>query len=87
MNKFTGIEDWNKMSKDFKECMSNVNKYEEAIMPVATLARLKGTASEPPLPTDEKDKETCQEQLIAKHILCSSPMLDEVLLSEESLAG
>ena len=62
--KFSGIEDWNRMFKDFKECMGrhnhatilSGNTYEEPTVPHAALARLAGTGGAPPLPNDARDK-------------------------------
>ena len=61
--KFSGIEDWNEMLIDFKECMSRNNHagvlsnnvYDEPIVPIAALGRLAGTGGLPPLPTDARD--------------------------------
>ena len=47
--KFSGIEDWNLMLRDFKECMGRYNHggvladndYEEPIEPTASIARLR----------------------------------------------
>ena len=58
--KFSGIEDWNQILKDFKECMKRKghgrvlaeNDYEEPIEPIAALNRLRGLGGAPPLPTD-----------------------------------
>ena len=63
--KFSGIEDWNLMLRDFKECMGRYNHggvlaendFEEPIEPTAALARLRGTGGGPPLPTDARDKQ------------------------------
>ena len=62
--KNSGIENWNKILKDFKECMNRKghggvlaeNDYEEPIEPVAALNRLRGVGGAPPLPTDQRDK-------------------------------
>ena len=62
--KFTGIEDWNEMLTDFKECMSTNNHggvladndYEEPKVQTVALARLRGIGGGAPLPTDERDK-------------------------------
>ena len=64
ISRFSGIEDWNKILKDFKECMSRYNHggvlsdsdYEEPIEPTAALDRLRGIGVNPPLPTDARDK-------------------------------
>ena len=62
---FSGIEYWNLMLRDFKECMGQYNHggvlsdndFEEPIEPTAALARLRGTAGVPPLPTDAREKQ------------------------------
>ncbi len=62
--KFSGIKNWNRMFKNFKECMGrdnhaailSNNAYEEPTVPVAALARLAGTGGAPPLPSDARDK-------------------------------
>ena len=63
--KFSGIEDWNLMLRDFKECTGRYNHggvlanndYEEPIEPTAAISRLRGTGEAPPLPTDARDKQ------------------------------
>ena len=62
--KFSGIEDWNEILEEFKECMSRNNhggvmadeNYEEPIEPTAALARLRGTGGVPPLATDTRER-------------------------------
>ena len=62
--KFSGIEDWNEILEEFKECMTRNNhggvmadeNYEEPIEPTAALSRLRGTAGVPPLTTDAREK-------------------------------
>ena len=62
--RFTGIEDWYDVLKEFRECMSrnnhagvlSENDYDEPVEPVAALNRLRNTSRVPPLPTDQRDK-------------------------------
>ena len=62
--KFTGIEDWYDVLKEFRECMSrnnhagvlSENDYDEPVEPVAALNRLRNNSRIPPLPTDQRDK-------------------------------
>ena len=61
--KFSGIEDWNEIYKEFKECMSRNNHagilseydYEEPIEPTNAIRRLRGISRSRPKPTDQKD--------------------------------
>ena len=62
--RFTGIDDWYDVLKEFLECMSrnnhagvlSGNDYDEPVEPIAALNRLKNIARAPPLPTDQRDK-------------------------------
>ena len=62
--RFTGIEDWYEILREFRECMSrnnhagvlSGNDYDEPVEPVAALNRLRNMARAPPLPTDQRDK-------------------------------
>ena len=61
--KFSGMEDWNDILKEFKECMSRNNHsgvlsaydYDEPKEPTSAIRRINGSSRDRPKPTDQKD--------------------------------
>ena len=61
--KFSGMEDWNEILKEFKECMNRNNHagvlsgydYDEPIEPIKAIRRLNGRSKSRPKPTDQRD--------------------------------
>ena len=61
--KFSGMEDWNEILKEFKECMNRNNHagvlsgydYDEPIEPIKAIRRINGRSKSRPKPTDQRD--------------------------------
>ena len=61
--KFSGIEDWHEILKEFTECMSRYNHsavlsrydYDEPVEPARAIRRLTGVSSRRPKPNDQRD--------------------------------
>jgi hypothetical protein len=78
--KFSGMEDWNDISKEFKECMSRNNhagvlsgyEYDEPKEPTSAIRRLNGDSRIRPKSTDKRDLIDCVKAVKVRTASCAA---------------